>query len=440
MPTEGRLCPVEPSYVNPADTPPGTCNTSSGRNRDSALQTKHRCSLFFRTSLSMMHHNRKRSCCHLALLPSQESVYLNCMSPRYVTPAIGNTQEGWRDIQRTWTIDREFNTRRRTISAVIGALTPMRAWDSLKLDKKIQSTSIHPKPIFIIGHWRTGTTFLHNLLTMDPQFGFLTNSQALFPHASAANPLLRYWLRKQLPRTRPMDNMALGLNTPQEDEMALFNMGPSAFYHAWAFPRHLRDIYRDTITLDNAHQRTQWKACYRSLLKKTTLLNDGKQLVLKNPPHTGRVEVLLEMFPQARFIYLKRNPHAVFGSMKNMYARVWPIFQLQRFDKDTQIEAIFWVYEQLIQSYMSARGAIPAGQLIELTHEQLSNRPDTVISAIYRELGLGGYLSMRDTYASVLGSRARHQATRHAVTSTESSQIAQRWATLVEHSELNNSS
>lgn len=38
--------------------------------------------------------------------------------------------------------------------------------------EQIRNTIIHDEPIFVIGHWRTGTTLLHELLIRDPRFGF----------------------------------------------------------------------------------------------------------------------------------------------------------------------------------------------------------------------------------------------------------------------------
>jgi hypothetical protein len=48
----------------------------------------------------------------------------------------------------------------------------------------------------------------------------------------------------------------------------------------------------------------EWKEIYLYLLKKETLYRDGKRLVLKNPANTARVTLLLEMFPNARFVHI----------------------------------------------------------------------------------------------------------------------------------------
>ena len=75
-----------------------------------------------------------------------------------------------------------------------------------------------PPPLFILGHWRNGTTHLHNLLAVDPQFAFPNNYQVVCPHTflcteernAASFDLL-------LPQHRPQDNVRLGMGLPQED-------------------------------------------------------------------------------------------------------------------------------------------------------------------------------------------------------------------------------
>ena len=78
-------------------------------------------------------------------------------------------------------------------------------------------------PLFVLGHWRTGTTFLHNLLTCDAeQFAWPNSIQAIFPSTFLyAEPSIRRRFGKMVPSTRPMDNVAQTADTPQEDEFAL---------------------------------------------------------------------------------------------------------------------------------------------------------------------------------------------------------------------------
>jgi hypothetical protein len=86
----------------------------------------------------------------------------------------------------------------------------------------IRKPPIHPEPIFIIGHWRSGTTYLHYLLAKDNQFGYCSNVDAFVPGAL----FIGRWLSRKviawrLPKTRPMDDVKLDADAPQEDEFAM---------------------------------------------------------------------------------------------------------------------------------------------------------------------------------------------------------------------------
>ncbi|HBA28952.1 MAG TPA: sulfotransferase, partial [Parabacteroides goldsteinii] len=54
------------------------------------------------------------------------------------------------------------------------------------------------------------------------------------------------------------------------------------------------------------HELKVFKETFLKLVKISLWNTHGSQFLSKNPPHTGRVKTLLEMFPNAKFIYLKR--------------------------------------------------------------------------------------------------------------------------------------
>ncbi|MEN0111023.1 MAG: sulfotransferase, partial [Planctomycetota bacterium] len=93
-------------------------------------------------------------------------------------------------------------------------------------------------PLFVLGHWRSGTTLLHELLIRDDRHTYPTTYECFAPHhflvtEEWVTPLIR-WL---LPKKRPMDNVATGWERPQEDEFALCSLGLPTPYRTWAFPR-----------------------------------------------------------------------------------------------------------------------------------------------------------------------------------------------------------
>ena len=116
-------------------------------------------------------------------------------------------------------------------------------------------------PIFIIGHWRTGTTLLHELLWLDGRQRCPTTFECFTPNNFLiSETLLKPWSGFTLPRRRPPDNMQMGWDLPQEDEFALCNMGVPCPYWGIAFPNQPRqaDDYFELDRLD-AFQRRRWQ-------------------------------------------------------------------------------------------------------------------------------------------------------------------------------------
>ena len=52
---------------------------------------------------------------------------------------------------------------------------------SIVFGRKIARTEIREPPIFVIGHWRCGTTLLHRLLVRDERFAFPTTYDCFAP-------------------------------------------------------------------------------------------------------------------------------------------------------------------------------------------------------------------------------------------------------------------
>src|ERR1700676_4997764 len=183
------------------------------------------------------------------------------------------------------------------------------------LGRRIARTKIMESPIFVIGHWRSGTTLLHELLTLDSRFTFPKTYDCFAPnHFLISEWFARTILALLLPKQRPMDNMAVAWNLPQEHEFAICNMGLPSPYFTIAFPNRPPQ-YQEYFDLEHisSAEKARWKDGLLWFLKCISW-RDRKPIVLKSPPDTFRIKVLSEMFPGARFVHITRNPFAVFPS------------------------------------------------------------------------------------------------------------------------------
>lgn len=294
-------------------------------------------------------------------------------------------------------------------------LEPLRWYEHVRFGARVRATRIDERPLFLLGYGRSGTTHLHYLFWQDPQFGVVTNYLAnLYPVALTGRGWLERFLAARIPSKRPMDNVAITLDAPQEEDIALVNATEHAPLHFMTFPRALPELY-DRYVCDlssDAAAAAGWKAAYLAVLRKATLLAGGKRLVLKAPTHTGRVPSLLALFPDAKFVHIVRNPYRVYQSMRNLYRKILPAQVLQELDWE-RIEA--WTidaYVRLVSRYLEDRGRIPPGNLVEVTYEALDERPLDVLQDIYERLGLGDFDAVRPRLAGYLESLGRFEKNR----------------------------
>lgn len=275
--------------------------------------------------------------------------------------------------------------------------------------RRIDSVRVRP-PVFILGHYRSGTTHLHNLLALDPQFAHPTLLQTLYPDTFlTSGPLIAPAMRSMMTRTRPMDNMVQDAGTPAEDEFALGIATALSPYMGWVFPRGGAD-YEKYLTFRGVPDEdlARWKSAFVRFLKKVTLVAD-RPLLLKSPPHTARVRLLLELFPEARFIHIHRHPYAVFRSTKHLWEAGPPYWQVQRPAPGDPDDRIIATYNTMYGAFFEERGLIPDGQSCEVGFEALEREPVGQIEAIYRTLGLPGFPSVRARLEDYLGTIAGYR-------------------------------
>lgn len=296
--------------------------------------------------------------------------------------------------------------------------------------KKIAQTQIEIPPIFIIGHWRSGTTYLHNLLTQDSNFGYLSMYQAMVPDCSLIG---KDWLKELLVRVvpikRPMDNMTWPIDGPQEDEVALCKTMATSFYSHFLFPRKSRELFRKYVLMETSSQKTiaEFKQKYYRLLQVSTIHAGGKPLILKNPVNTARIGLLLELFPNAKFIHIHRSPYEVFASAKNLHKTLLPITTLQTLDDNPAEETILTLYEEMMQRYLQERSQIPEGNLVEVRFEDLEKNPMGEIQKIYKALNLSNYKKAKFAFKAYIDAQKSYQKNQLKLSSEARKKVEQRW-------------
>jgi omega-hydroxy-beta-dihydromenaquinone-9 sulfotransferase len=285
----------------------------------------------------------------------------------------------------------------------------------------IEETRVTEPPLFVLGHWRSGTTHLHNLLCLDTeQFAYPNSVQTTWPHSFLCTEEAVRRVDGRIPRSRPMDEVAISLDAPQEDEWALMlRTLHSPYLHAFSFPRH-EARYAPYLTWRGAPEGElqHWQKTFVWYLKKLTLKH-GRALVLKSPTHTARVRLLLETFPDARFVHLYREPYAVFRSTCHLWETLPPLHHLQRPRRLVDEEGILRRYQEMYDAYFEERALIPDGRLHELRYEALEADPVGEVAAIYERLGLPGFAGVEPKLRAYAAATSGYRKNRHVELSPE---------------------
>ena len=284
--------------------------------------------------------------------------------------------------------------------------TPMTALEATWIEGKLPAVDDLPPPIFILGHWRSGTTHLYNTMSLG-DFSYVPPVAVglpwdMFGIGTAMRPLLE----RALPEHRWIDRMPVTPSSPQEDEIGIASMTSVSFYHGIYFPKAFDRLIDRGLFFDDCStaEIAEWEQRFIYFLRKIAY-QQGKPLLIKNPVYTARVARLRKLFPNAKFIFLHRDPFDVVLSMRNFYARLLQVMALQNVPDDLDIDdTILRVYDRMMQAYLADKSAIPADHLIELSYADLDTDPINALERIYAHLELDGFHAARPAFASYLES------------------------------------
>jgi hypothetical protein len=265
-------------------------------------------------------------------------------------------------------------------------------------------------PVFIIGHQRSGSTFLHRALARDPNALALNLRQMMLPAISGQ----RLWEAVFRPGSRPanwldrLQDRHLGeldavhhirLDSIEEDEfvfLAAYRSGMAVNSSPAVAGDEELDRLRDFRSWSEADRRMalEWyracllKAAYRAEVKAP---NPDRWIVAKNPAFSQRIPDLLKVFPSARFINLVRNPLQAVPSRLSLVRAIW---RLRRPDFETmstdEVEAIVADSERTYKLALNDLRDLPRETAITIRFEALASEPNAVLKRIYDQLRLPG--------------------------------------------------
>ncbi|MGF1670672.1 MAG: sulfotransferase [Balneolaceae bacterium] len=312
---------------------------------------------------------------------------------------------------------------------IVNSLMALREPDTWK-DEKYKPHS----PIFIIGHHRSGTTHLWQLLSVDKNFIYPTVTETIFPHTMLSMEKLTNKLAELFsPGKRPQDNVRSSTGSPMGEEWALCTSTFLSTHMARHFPKN-REFYKKYLTMKNVdeNEREKWKQALDRFARKLLLrYGNDKTLLFKAPPNTAKIKLILELYPDARFIHIYRNPYRVFQSALHMEMNSRPMCTYQDMNFAELKNYIIWRYKAMYNSFLEDAEDIPDEQLTQLSFEELEKDRFAAIRKIYIDLGLPDFPKMEPELEKFVESIAGYQKNEYLQDEGDRELVAKEWGKFI---------
>jgi omega-hydroxy-beta-dihydromenaquinone-9 sulfotransferase len=344
----------------------------------------------------------------------------------------GATLTGWWNLLRRngFSISRENLPLATRITLMAGLNSSLHSLEKALLGRQVASIRLQD-PVFIIGHWRTGTTLLHELLSRDPRHSIANTYECMIPgHFLLSEDFAIQNLQFLMPPTRPMDNMPAGLEHPWEDEFALLNLGMPSLYHLIAFPSRKANRKFVDLSALSTRQKRHWQETLTTFMKRVAYRRPGR-IVLKTPAHTARIPLLLGAFPNARFIHMVRNPYDVFPSMVNLWRQVCTLFSLEPLDESGLEDLVLDIGELLYRRFEDHRDLIPAEHYAEIRFEDLVADQLGTLEQTYAKVGLGSFKPAKNPVRNYLEKTQDYRRNRFHLSPRQMEMILDRWGWII---------
>jgi omega-hydroxy-beta-dihydromenaquinone-9 sulfotransferase len=310
--------------------------------------------------------------------------------------------------------------------------TLLRFLQALVYSGRVRRTEIKQAPIFILGHWRTGTTLLHELLVLDQRHGYPTTYECLEPnHFLLTENVITRWMPFLVPSRRPMDNMAAGFDRPQEDEFALCMLGLPSPYLTIAFPNRppQGQDYLDLGQVSEGKLR-KWKQKFLTYLKQLTYRH-RRRLVLKSPPHSARIPIFKDMFPEAIFVHIVRDPYVVFPSTLKLWRTLYSLHGLQKPTFAGLEEQVLNTFVRLYDRLEEGKKLLSPGQFYELRYEDLVRDPIREMEKLYDHFKLGDFDKVLPRLRDYLARTEGYETNQYELTPQQRQEVTRHWEKVI---------
>jgi len=346
------------------------------------------------------------------------------------------TAGAWRQLRRNWRLPQSPILLWQTLAPGV-MFSAMARWQKTVTQQQLTKAN-YRNAVVVLGYWRSGTTLLHEFLCLDRNYTYPTTHACMNPHhflLTEASALAKGGSSTQ----RPMDEMEVRSDSPQEDEFALLSLGARSPYEALLFPTVLAEALKLTDPSDLSPQdEKRWREVFLSFLAGVSARGMGRPIILKSPTHALRIAILRELLPDARFILIVRNPMTNFESVVRMWRKMFETYALGPIPSDDSIREAVIVDRARFEAKLAASTAdLPANRFETIAYESLVGNPAEVIEQLYARLELGDFASVRQALIAEANRRRGYRAKSSLPSASWQMRINSEWASiLAQHATL----
>ena len=255
------------------------------------------------------------------------------------------------------------------------------------------------EPIFIMGVNRSGTTFFHKLISKSNQFSTSKTWDLIIPSLSLRKFLsilsytLRYFKIDQIEKKNKGHQVKL--DNVEEDEMLLFihkldSLWVSNHLVPWlkfdaTTKQFIKHVYRDNSKNENRNIRSMLFC--KDFFQRQAFLNKNRPHLSKSNPFIFKIDSILRVFPDAKFVFLVRDPldtiPSYFSLQENVkFGNLLSDKEMKLLRKESYTEIIEWYKEtEKVKSRLYKK------QFITFTYPQITDDLEKSIKSFYKFTG-----------------------------------------------------
>jgi hypothetical protein len=286
--------------------------------------------------------------------------------------------------------------------------------ETRKKEPAIFAAPLHP-PLIIMGFARSGTTFLHNLLSLDPAHRALPQWLLMRPFPVeiredyGPDPRIKQ-MEKGIKFRQPMLPGLDAIHYTRADsaEECIVSLGIT--FNSLLFPTLFPVFSYMNWYLENGNDLRKFQE-YRWLLQVFQSQAPDQRLTLKAPAHTGHLDSLRQVLPQAMLIQTHRDPSACVSSACNL-TTTYHLSVAREIDIPRMVDLILQLYVQWARRNLAFRQAHP-GLIYDVAYETLVAAPIETVHGIYAHYGLPWSDALQSALEVYIQKNPKHKHGRH---------------------------